>query len=99
MTTKVKITYRVPSFLEGVSRIFDISGVFRDEVTVVHVPSVARTRKSREPAAPEVGGARAIAAASRRVNEDMSIVAGRMRPVVVRRHKVTSADEATVGSR
>ncbi len=99
MTTKIKLTYRIPSFLEGVSRIFDISGVFRDEVTVVHEPSTSRTRRSRKRVAPDIAGARAIAAASRRVNEDMSNVAGRMRPVAVRRQKVTSADKTTVGSR
>ncbi|NJL97656.1 MAG: hypothetical protein HC924_01895 [Synechococcaceae cyanobacterium SM2_3_2] len=47
---------------------------------------------------PEVAEARAIAAASRRINEDMSLVAGRMRPVAVRRQHSILAGKSSVGS-
>jgi len=95
MSTKVRLTYRFPSFLEGASRVFDIAGVLRDEVefdTAVLKDEfdLAHTRKSRRCFSNHRSGTRiagsevitetdAINLAIGRINHSMAVAGTRMR--------------------
>lgn len=100
MRSKIKLIYRDPSFLEGVSRLFDIPGVLRDDVVVVSVRSGRRSRAkgSTQEQSQVRAGARAIDRSSTRVNKSMSHVAGRVRPVVTRRHQDAAVDRVSSAS-
>lgn len=90
MSTRIKLTYRRPSFLEGVSRVFDVSGVFKDDVRI-NLPKHYRYKSGSSTESygvltpPEVVGTKAINSAFGRVHKEMGIVAGRMRPAILTR--------------
>jgi hypothetical protein len=47
LVNKVKLFYREPSFLEGVARLCDISGVIRDRVAISHTHKQSRLSGTR----------------------------------------------------
>jgi hypothetical protein len=85
--TKLKLVYRQPSVLEGVSRIFDVPGIFRDEVSI-RAPHHHRVAASKQSNVALVSSknfeTQAIQSAFYRVRQSMTAVAGRMRPLTIK---------------
>jgi hypothetical protein len=78
MLSRAKVTYRQPSFLEGVSRLFDILGLFKDEVTFVHEQHHLHNSEELEYYSDD-SYYQAIDEAATRVNWQMGLVGNRMR--------------------
>ncbi|MEN9223072.1 MAG: hypothetical protein Q6M04_11620 [Thermostichus sp. BF3_bins_97] len=87
MTTKIRLTYRLPSSIEGFTRVLDIPGVFRDEIDVVDAPSIGKYYAkvmtfNKKLLPPEVSGAQAIVKASACIHQKISSSAGTDNSVV-----------------
>jgi hypothetical protein len=78
MFPKVRLTYRSPFFLEGVSRVFDILGTFRDDVSFQR-PSVISEDSDAVEGYGDDSCYQAINKAAARVNWQMGLVGDRMR--------------------
>ncbi|MDS3861831.1 hypothetical protein RIF25_13560 [Thermosynechococcaceae cyanobacterium BACA0444] len=67
---KIKLKYRQASFLEGASRIFDITGIFQDEVMIIN-------RKPRSKSLPEKiknDDKNNLFSATHQINQDVKVV-------------------------
>lgn len=92
--TRLKLTYRRPSFVEGISRVFDVLGVLKDDFRVYRVHHAYHHHGEGESddqsgmtVSPENIGTKAINLAFHKVHKNMGAVAGMMRPSVPIRHR------------
>ncbi|AFY60839.1 hypothetical protein [Synechococcus sp. PCC 6312] len=67
---KLKLKYRQASFLEGASRIFDITGIFQDEVVIINrePKSISISRKIKN------NDKNNLFAATHQINQDVKVV-------------------------
>jgi hypothetical protein len=91
--TRLKFAYRQPSFLEGVSRVFDVLGTFNDDVKFYSIrASCHHTKGGSDDKSvsvigfPESIGTKAIGLAFRKIHRNMEAVASRMRPSIPSRN-------------
>lgn len=88
--TRLKLVYRRPTFLEGVSRVFDVLGVLKDDVRVHsihhayhhHRKSGSDNQSGVMTASPENVGTKAINVGFDRIHTNMVTVARKMRPSI-----------------
>jgi hypothetical protein len=91
--TRLKFTYRQPSFLEGVSRVFDVLGTFNDDIRFYRVRASCHHKKGGSDdqsgsmiGSPENIGTKAIGLAFRKIHRNMGAVASKMRPSIPTRN-------------
>jgi hypothetical protein len=93
--TRLKLTYRRPSFVEGISRVFDVLGVLKDDFRVYRVHHAhhhhgeggSDDQSGGMTVSPENIGTKAINLAFHKVHKNMGAVADTMRPSVPTRHR------------
>lgn len=90
--TKLRLIYRPPSFPEGISRVFDVLGILKDDISVHvyhhHRGSGLDNQSGSVIVSPENVGTKAINSAFQRIHKNMGAVAGKMRPSIpTRNHK------------
>ncbi len=79
MSHRTKLIYRTPSFKEGITRIFDISGGIKDDFDVVSVVPEKHDSVQAKDYDPLKEGDRAFMLASAKINKTMATVGNRMR--------------------
>jgi hypothetical protein len=79
MSHRTRLIYRIPSFKEGITRIFDISGGIKDDFAVVAEKHDSIQAKDHDPLRE---GDRAFVLASEKINGTMGTVGDRMRSKV-----------------
>jgi hypothetical protein len=81
MSHKTRLIYRIPSFKEGITRIFDFSSGIKDDFAVVSVPKKHDSVQAKAHD-PLKEGDRAFVLASEKINGTMGTVGDRMRSKV-----------------
>ena len=76
MSHRTRLIYRIPSFKEGITRIFDISDGIKDDFAVVAEKHDSVQAKDYDPLKE---GDRAFVLASEKINRAMLTVGNRMR--------------------
>jgi hypothetical protein len=75
MSHRTRLIYRIPSFKEGITRIFDISGGIKDDFAVVAEKHDSVQAKDYDPLKE---GDRAFALACEKINKTMATVGDQM---------------------
>lgn len=87
MSHKTRLIYRMPSFKEGITRIFDLSGGIKDDFAVLSVVSEKHDAIQAKAHDPLKKGDRAFVLASAKINKTMATVGDRMRLQVKKKQK------------
>ena len=87
MSHKTRLIYRVPSFKEGITRIFDFSGGIKDDFAVLSVVAEKHDSLQAKAHDPLKKGDRAFVLASAKINKTMATVGDRMRVQVKKEQK------------
>lgn len=82
MSHKTRLIYRIPSFKEGITRIFDFSGGIKDDFAVLSVVSEKHDSVQAKDHDPLREGDRAFVLASAKINKTMATIGDRMRSKV-----------------
>lgn len=79
MSHRTRLIYRIPSFKEGITRIFDISGGIKDDFAVLSVVAEKHDSIKANDNDPLKEGDRAFVLAFKKINKAMGTVGDRMR--------------------